>query len=293
MLSLDAHLSQNGVNIVRGGAKDAQPKSDGLRQKIRLFKKIQAGREHALEALGKEVGDSMDKEAGNGDDMPARTDLGGLQGFTPGRENGSGKDKDSHKRPKGYADYRPQKKTVRLIMQVKEILEEYQDYLPMTARQVFYRLVGAYGYPKTENKYDSLCDVLVRARRAKQIPFDHIRDDGISIMAYEHYDDENHFYKRIHDMGKNFTLNKLAHQKMDVRAYCEASGMIPQLSRVCKEYSIPVYSCSGFDSLSGKYELKQACNEAFTYWGRPTVILHLGDYDPSGESIFNDGLVEA
>jgi hypothetical protein len=56
--------------------------------------------------------------------------------------------------------------------------------------------------------------------------------------------------------------------------------------------TIPVYSRSGFDSVSAKYQLKEACWRAFAYQGRQTVILHLGDYDPSGESIFNDGLVE-
>jgi hypothetical protein len=79
---------------------------------------------------------------------------------------------------------------------------------------------------------------------------------------------------------------------MNIRVYCEAAGMMPQLERVCEPYSIPVYSCSGFDSVSAKYQLKEACWRSFVYQGRQTVILHLGDYDPSGESIFNDGLVE-
>ncbi|MCA1729717.1 MAG: hypothetical protein LC751_10005 [Actinobacteria bacterium] len=124
------------------------------------------------------------------------------------------------------------------------------------------------------------------------IPFDQIRDDGISVMSHAHYADENAFFKRVNDMGKAYKRDKLANQKLDVRVYCEAAGMIPQLNRVCEPYSIPVYSCSGFDSLTGKYELKESCKAAFTYQGRQTVILHLGDYDPSGESIFNDGLVE-
>ncbi len=162
----------------------------------------------------------------------------------------------------------------------------------MTARQIFYRLVGAYGYPKTEGAYSSLTEHLVRARRAKMIPFDHIRDDGISVMSHAHYADENAFYKRVNDMGKAYKRDKLANQKIDMRVYCEASGMIPQLNKVCEPYSVPVYSCSGFDSLSGKYELKQTCWQAFMWHGRRTVILHLGDHDPSGESIFNDGLVE-
>jgi hypothetical protein len=200
--------------------------------------------------------------------------------------------KETHKRPKGYAAWRPHNKTVRLIRQVKEVLEEYREYLPLTARQIFYRLVGTKDYPKTEAAYKKLCEHLVRARRAKMIPFDNIRDDGISLMSHAHYADENAFYKHVHDEGKAYKRDKLARQGLDIRVYCEAAGMMPQLERVCEPYSVPVYSCSGFDSLSGKYELKESCLRAFAYKGRRTVILHLGDHDPSGESIFNDGLVK-
>jgi hypothetical protein len=55
---------------------------------------------------------------------------------------------------------------------------------------------------------------------------------------------------------------------------------------------VPVYSCSGFDSLTSKYDLAQDVSRAFTYKGRRTVVLHLGDHDPSGESMFSDRLVE-
>jgi hypothetical protein len=137
-----------------------------------------------------------------------------------------------------------------------------------------------------------LCEYLNRARRAKQIPFEHIRDDGISVIDHAHYADENAFYKHIHDEGKAYKRDKLTRQKVNIRVYCEAAGMMPQLERVCEPYSIPVYSCSGFDSLSAKYKLKEFCWRQFVYKGRPTVILHLGDHDPSGESIFNDGLVQ-
>jgi len=198
----------------------------------------------------------------------------------------------THKRPKGYASWRPHKKTAVLMYQVQGILEEYRAHLPMSGRQVFYRLVAVHDYPKTENFANKLTEHLVRARRAGMIPFEHIRDDGISLMDHAHYADENDFYKHVHDEAKAYKRDKLARQKLKLRVYCEAAGRIPQLGKVCEPYSIPVYSCSGFDSLSAKYELKESIWRAYQYQGRRTAILHLGDHDPSGESIFNDGLVE-
>ena len=117
-----------------------------------------------------------------------------------------------HKRPKGYAPWRPQKKTTRLLFQVKQILREYRDHLPLTARQIFYRMVAAYDYPKTESAASSLNEYLVRARRAEMIDFDDIRDDGISVMAHAPYTDENTFYKHVHDEGKAYQRDKLGRQ---------------------------------------------------------------------------------
>ena len=274
LLALD-HLGAV-IGAPRGGALTAKPNEE-LRRKIALFKRVQAAREAAFEFTG--------KGKYGGKDVPARLGLGGLQDFTTSREK-------THKRPKGYASWRPQKKTAVLMYQVQAILEEYRAHLPMSGRQVFYRLVAVHDYPKTENFANKLTEHLVRARRAGMIPFEHIRDDGISLMDHAHYADENAFYKHVHDEAKAYKRDKLARQKVNIRVYCEAAGLIPQLGKVCEPYSIPVYSCSGFDSLSAKYELKESIWRAYQYQGRRTVILHLGDHDPSGESIFNDGLVE-
>ena len=61
---------------------------------------------------------------------------------------------------------------------MRGVLDEYEDYLPLTIRQIFYRLVGAHNYEKTERAYARLCEHLNRARRARIIPMASIRDDG-------------------------------------------------------------------------------------------------------------------
>jgi len=189
-------------------------------------------------------------------------------------------------RAKGYADWRPQDKTLVLVGAVRAILEEYQAHLPLTIRQVFYRLVGVYGYPKDENAYERLCNALNRARRSGYIRFKDLRDDGISVMQPSHYSGVEDFYGYLDHLGSNYERDKLADQPVDMRVLCEAAGMMPQLSRVCERYWVPVYSCSGFDSLTAKYELAKACAQTYDWRGRPTVILHLGDLDPSGVSIY-------
>lgn len=98
-----------------------------------------------------------------------------------GRSNSTASRKTRGGRPRGYiAEYRPQAKTRRLLADAQAVLDEYQSYWPLTCRQIYYRLIGAHGYPKTEDFYARLCEHLANARRARVIPFDAIRDDGVT-----------------------------------------------------------------------------------------------------------------
>ena len=52
-------------------------------------------------------------------------------------------------RVRGFAPWSPEKATLALLDQVRGILDEYGDHLPLTIRQIFYRLVGAHDYEKS------------------------------------------------------------------------------------------------------------------------------------------------
>ena len=195
--------------------------------------------------------------------------------FTSSRENG-------RKRPRGYADWRPQAKTRVLLDQVREIFVTYEEYLPLTVRQVFYALVGTFDYPKTDDAYARLCDHLVRARRARLIPFDWLRDDGVVVIQHRWFDGPADFWDHVGDQAQRYERDKQTGQPVYVELWTEAAGMMPQLARVAEQFSVPVYSCGGFASLPA---VRQIVDRAY---GRnvPTVLLHVGDFDPSGEAVF-------
>jgi len=163
-----------------------------------------------------------------------------------------------------------------------DVLRDYQEYWPLTVRQIFYRLVDSRGYEKTERFYERLCGHLSNARRARVIPFQAMRDDGITVIDPGHYADESDFYRHIHNLANNYERDKLSGQDIHLEVWCEAAGMQPQLARIAERYSASVYSCSGFDSLTAKKNIaERVCTK-----GKQSVILHLGDYDPSGVAIF-------
>jgi len=187
-------------------------------------------------------------------------------------------------RARGYiSSYTPQRRTRDLLDAAIDVLDEYRAHWPLTIRQIFYRLVGAHGYEKTEAFYGKLCHHLANARRARVIPFDVIRDDGVVTAPFEHFADADGFRAHVRRKAENFQRDKLASQRLHVEVWCEAAGMINQLAEVAEPYSIAVYSSSGFDSLTAKKGLA----DRICWIGKPAIILHLGDFDPSGASMFD------
>jgi hypothetical protein len=195
--------------------------------------------------------------------------------FTAGREN-------RHRRPRGYAPWRPQRKTRVLLGQVEEIIATYADYLPLTVRQIFYALVGTFGYEKTELAYGRLGEKLNRARRAKLIPFDVIRDDGVVSCSSPWYDGPEAFWDYIAKLIRDYRRNRQAGQHHRLEFWCEAGGMGPQLARVADDYSVPVFTAGGYCSLTAVRLIADRALQRDV----PTLLLHAGDFDPRGESIY-------
>lgn len=186
-----------------------------------------------------------------------------------------------HGRPRGFIEWNPQAKTRVLIAQVQTVFEEYQNHLPLTLRQMFYRLVGAHQFPKTEKDYERLCETMSKARRARLISFGAIRDDGFHNARWPGWQSLDGAKRSLISTAEGYRIDRQRGQPVQLAVWCEAAGMAPQLERVCGPYSIPVYSSGGFDSVTVKHDMAQA----FSRIGR-VRILHIGDHDPSGVHIF-------
>jgi hypothetical protein len=183
---------------------------------------------------------------------------------------------------RGYAPWRPRGDSEGLLAHVDQVLTEYAAYLPLSIRQIFYRLVGVHGFEKSEAAYNRLVYLLGRARRAERIAFDAIRDDGVVTMRSPWHESPEDFWDAVGYQIRGYRRDRQAGQRQYLELWCEAAGMLPQLARVTDDYSVPVYSAGGFASLTAVQQIaERACSRNV-----PTVLLHVGDFDPSGESIF-------
>ncbi len=169
------------------------------------------------------------------------------------------------------------------------MLLEYEDHLPLTVRQIFYRLVGRFGYPKDEKASERLGEKLLRARRARMIPFNAIRDDGIVSYSPEFFADPADFWDATAEKIHGYLRDRQASQRQYIELWCESAGMAPQLARVATAYSVPVFSSGGFNSLTA---VRQVADRVLAR-DVSTVMLHVGDFDPAGESIFESLAADA
>lgn len=190
-------------------------------------------------------------------------------------------------RARGFVTWTPNEESQALLTAVNQVLEEYRDQLPLTARQIFYRLVGTIGYEKTERAYARLCERLSRARRANLISFAAIRDDGTSSRMASGWWDEDSFWPSVRSWASFFKYHESIGQPYHTELWVEASGMVPQAAAVAHRYGIDVYSAGGFNGLTDKYQTA----ERLVGVGKPVIVLHVGDYDPSGCAII-DSLAE-
>jgi len=185
-------------------------------------------------------------------------------------------------RPRGFAPWTPNTPGRVMVEAVRGVLDEYRDYLPMTLRQIFYRLVTQGAVEKTERGYSQLCEHMNRARRAGFIPMASIRDDGTTVRMAHDFDTEQEVRSYLCQLAGSARMDLQRGQERRMEIWCEAGGMVPQLERVAHPFGVPVISSGGFDSLTAKHDM--ACRYAEQ---GDTLVLHIGDYDPSGVHIFS------
>lgn len=214
----------------------------------------------------------------------------------------------------GYVPYRPGKYARSVLRAVKAVLIEYEAWeSPLTVRQVFYRLIAEYGYPKTEQAYGSLGGYMARSRRAYQdaviegvrtqglktkeaneaalesdvlIPFAWVRDEKGHSVQESAFDNEEDFLDSVRDWAENMKLDRMQGQDYQIELWCEAAGMVPLMREIAEPYGVRVSSGGGYDSVTAKHQLATRVVREYGNNRRPTLVLHIGDFDPSGEGMY-------
>jgi hypothetical protein len=173
------------------------------------------------------------------------------------------------------------------------VVEQYQNYWPLTLRQIHYRLLGKgvlrnaehsdSTYINTEQCYKDLSNLLTRARIAGELPWEAMHDPTRPHTSWVGYDAVGQYIRRELDgFLCGYHRNLLRGQSAYIELVVEKITVQEIAERAAGRFHVPVGVGRGYSSVTSLEETA----ERFRACGKDTFILLIaGDLDPEGEDI--------
>lgn len=167
-----------------------------------------------------------------------------------------------------------------LLTAVSQVVSEYSK--PITIRHLYYRLVGLGVIEKTQAQYNQLCSHLSKWRRDGLVHWGHFADNTRWRYGGTRY---SRMQDALANMQAHYRRDLWQDQDVYVEVWCEKDAITSILTDIVDSFSIPVFSCRGFTSLSSLYNSAELFRDQIGSRGKDVVILYVGDHDPSGVMI--------
>lgn len=165
------------------------------------------------------------------------------------------------------------KRRLHLLERCQEIIEAVQ---PITVRGVCYRLFVAKLIDSMAVKNtQKISRLLLWAREDGFVPWEWIVDESRQIEDSGGFADLE-AYGRV--IEKAYRRDFWAHQRNRLIVISEKATVTGILRPVLEQYGVPFFAVHGFNSATKVHELALQIAED----KRKTVLLYVGDYDPSG-----------
>lgn len=185
-----------------------------------------------------------------------------------------------------YKEINFRRESLSLIERVNSIINEYQSKgYSLTLRQVYYQLVARDVIPNTERSYKNLGNLISDARLAGHIDWHAIEDRTRSLRSNSHWSTPGSI---IRSAANSFAYDKWADQDYYVEVWVEKDALVGVVGQICSRLDVPYFSCRGYVSQTEMWVASQRLIEKSKSRGQKTVILHLGDHDPSGIDMSRD-----
>lgn len=174
---------------------------------------------------------------------------------------------------------------LKLIQASSEICEEYaaQGY-DMTLRQLYYQHVKRNTIVNCEKEYKRLGDIISNARLAGLIDWDHIVDRTRNLRTIASWDDPSSI---VGSCAHQYKVDRWENQPVRIEVWVEKDALSGVLDGVHVGERVPCFACKGYTSQSEMWAAAQRMLDYATH-GQNTLLLHLGDHDPSGIDMTRD-----
>lgn len=180
-----------------------------------------------------------------------------------------------------------------MVNAVNQVIRGYT--MALTLRQIYYRLVAAALIPNTRSAYNSLSSQLVTAREQGEVNENHIVDRSRRIDDYCFDTPEDFLQACRNTLEQSFVRRFWITQPVYVEVWVEKDALSQVLMLAVREFNTIVCPSRGYSSYS---YLRQASARISRYshegnldarrYGKPVLILHFADHDPSGLDMSRD-----
>jgi len=169
---------------------------------------------------------------------------------------------------------------------VNEILSQYR--MPLTLRQIFYRLVSNYSYPNKKSSYNQLSKQLVKAREKGHSDDNRIEDRSRTFLGGDNgFDSPEGFLK--HQISRFMASPELYSRKLwtsqpeFVIVWIEKDALSRVVFNIADTYNVVTAPSRGYAS----YTYIKKAIERFPD-NNQIIVLHFADHDPSGLDMTRD-----
>ena len=181
-----------------------------------------------------------------------------------------------------FIDKNFRQKALATIEQANTIIAEYQaGGYTLTLRQLYYQFVSRDLIPNTNRSYKNLGQTMNDARLAGLVDWNAIEDRLRNLVAWRHYDSPEDAIRSVRD---SYDIDMWANQETRVEVWIEKDALTGVIAGICGQLDIPYFACRGFVSVSEMWRAGRRMRRD----GRNTVMIHLGDHDPSGMDMTRD-----
>lgn len=184
-----------------------------------------------------------------------------------------------------YVEKNFREKSLAIIGIANEIIGDYRRQgFNLTLRQLYYQFVARDLLPNTERSYKNLGSIVNDGRLAGLIDWNAIEDRTRNVTAWRHYDNPMQAIQSVRD---SYDIDMWTNQAHRVEVWIEKEALVGVINNVCGQLDVPYFACRGYVSQSEQWRAGQRFR-----WnnddGQETIVLHLGDHDPSGMDMTRD-----
>lgn len=184
-----------------------------------------------------------------------------------------------------YVEKNFSRSSLEIIATAERICREYAGQgFDLTLRQLYYQFVARDLLANKQTEYKRLGSIVNDARLAGLLDWRYIVDRTRNLRGLSHWESPNSV---IRSAAHGYRTERWADQPYRVEVWVEKDALVGVIAGVCQRNDVDYFSCRGYTSQS---ELWGAAQRHLGYAedGQKTVVVHLGDHDPSGIDMTRD-----